>query len=478
VKILFAVSEAAPFIKTGGLADVAGSLPAALAGAGHEVTVMLPLYEGIDSSWREQMTFCRSFYVTLSWRNSYCGIFSLERDGVTYWFVDNEYYFKRSDLYGHFDDGERFAYFSRTVIEAPDHMGFQPDMIHCNDWQTALVPIYLKNERALRPALHNSRCIFTIHNIEYQGRYSRDICEDVFGIDRNTECGRLLEYHGENNLMKAAICAADYVTTVSPSYAKELQDDFFAHGLAPIVREHERKIRGILNGLDTDLYNPSTDPVLAAPFSPSNLSGKHTCRSALQTAVGLEQKNDVPIIACVSRLVPHKGFDLVLNALEQIMDLPLQMVILGTGNWQYEEAFRQAEIQYPGRFSARLQYSASLSSAIYAGADLFLMPSISEPCGLSQMIAMRYGTVPIVRETGGLRDSVPPYSPEKNTGLGFTFQHPSAEALLNTIRYAADTWRKASSFAALQNRGMTADFTWTRSAGEYLEVYRAAQANS
>jgi len=477
LKILFAVSESAPFIKTGGLADVAGSLPSALAAAGHEVTVMLPLYEGIDSQWREQMTFCRSFTVTLSWRNSYCGIFSLQRNGVTYWFVDNEYYFKRSDIYGHFDDGERFAYFSRAIIEAPDHMGLQPDVIHCNDWQTALVPVYLKGERSFRPALKDCRCVFTIHNIEYQGRYSRDICEDVFGIARESEQGRLLEYRGENNLMKAAICASDFVTTVSPSYACELQDDFYAHGLAQIIRMHEGKIRGILNGLDTELYDPATDFSLAAPFSPADLSGKHACRAALQSAVGLNREDDIPIIACVSRLVPHKGFDLVLAALDRIMDLPLQMVVLGTGNWQYEEAFRQAALQYPGRFAARLQYSATLSSAIYAGADLFLMPSISEPCGLSQMIAMRYGTVPIVRETGGLRDSVPPYSPEEKAGLGFTFRQPDADVLLDTVRNASYLWKKdPSSFAALRQRGMTADFTWLRSAAEYLDVYRSTRS--
>jgi len=479
MKILFAVSEAAPFIKTGGLADVGGSLPAALAAAGHEVKVILPLYEGIGPEWREQMTFCRHFRVTLSWRRSYCGIFSLERDGVTYWFVDNEYYFKRSDIYGHFDDGERFAFFSRAVIETPGQMDFAPDIIHCNDWQTGLVPVYLLEERGRIPALAGARTVYTIHNIEYQGRYSRDICEDVFGIDRDSYPGRLLEYRGENNLMKGAICAADAVTTVSPSYARELHDDFYAHGLAPIIREHAGKLRGVLNGLDTALYDPAADAGLAARFSPADLGGKAICKAALQQAVGLNETPDVPILACVSRLVPHKGFDLVLEALDQIMDLDVQMVVLGTGNWNYEEAFRQAEARYPGRFSARLQYSAALSTAIYGGADLFLMPSIAEPCGLSQMIAMRYGTVPIVRETGGLRDSVPPYDSAMDTGLGFTFEGTSASELLNAVRRAvALCQEQPEAFTSLRLRGMEADFTWNRSAQVYLDTYHTALSRS
>ena len=472
MKILFAASEVAPFIKTGGLADVAGSLPASLAKAGHEVKVILPLYEGIGQKWRDQMTFCQYFYVTLAWRQSYCGIFSLEKDGVTYWFVDNEYYFRRSDLYGHFDDAERFAFFSRAIIETPGHMGYSPDVLHCNDWQTALVPIYLLEERQRQPALSNTRSVYTIHNIEYQGRYGKDLVEDIFGLDSSYVHGKMLEYYDDLNLMKGAIYASDYVTTVSPTYARELGYDFYAHGLAGVVSECSGKVKGILNGLDVELYDPSADEGLAAKFTSADLSGKAECKTFLQRTLGLNEDSRVPIVACVSRLVPHKGFDLVLEALHRIMECDLQMVVLGTGNWNYEEAFRQAQQQYPGRFAAVMQYSASLSTAIYGGADLFLMPSIAEPCGLSQMIAMRYGTLPIVRETGGLRDSVPPYNAVENSGLGFTFANASAEDLLGAVYRSLQTWYDApDAFAAMRVRAMQADFSWTRSAQDYLDIY-------
>ena len=335
MKILFASSEVAPFIKTGGLADVAGSLPKALAKAGHEVKVILPLYEGIGSQWREQMTFCCYFNVTLAWRRSYCGIFSLEQDGVTYWFVDNEYYFKRYDIYGHFDDAERFAFFSRAIIETPEHMGFAPDVLHCNDWQTALVPIYLLEERYRLSSLSNTRSVFTIHNIEYQGRYGKDLIEDVFGLDRSYIHEKMLAYYDDINLMKGAVYAADYVTTVSPTYAEELQYPFYAHGLEGVIADCRSKLRGILNGLDVELYDPASDSSLAAPFSSADLTGKAVCKTSLQQALGLNPDPGVPVVACVSRLVPHKGFELVVSAIHQIMACNLQMVVLGTGNWNF-----------------------------------------------------------------------------------------------------------------------------------------------
>ena len=472
MRILFAASEVAPFIKTGGLADVAGSLPSELAKAGHEVKVVLPLYEGISQQWRDQMFFNQYFYVTLAWRRSYCGVFSIEKDGVSYWFIDNEYYFRRSELYGHFDDAERFAFFSRAVIELSEHMGYYPDIIHCNDWQTALVPIYLLEERHRLHTLANTRSVFTIHNIEYQGRYGKDLIEDIFGLDSSYIHGKMLEYYDDINLMKGAIYASDYVTTVSPTYANELQYDFYAHGLAGVVRECSGKIRGILNGLDVDLYDPAKDPALTASFAPADPAGKAACKEALQKAVGLNVDSRVPIVACVSRLVPHKGFDMVLEALHRIMECDLQMVVLGTGNWNYEEAFRQAQQQYPGRFAACIQYSASLSTAIYGGADLFLMPSIAEPCGLSQMIAMRYGTLPIVRETGGLRDSVPPFNAIEGTGLGFTFANATADDMLDAIHRSMQAWYDhPEAFTAMRTRAMEADFTWNRSAQEYLDIY-------
>ena len=473
MKIFFASSEVAPFIKTGGLADVAGSLPVTLAKDGHEVTVILPLYERIGQEWRDQMEFCCYFDITLSWRRSYCGIFSLKKDGVTYWFVDNEYYFKRYDLYGHFDDAERFAFFSRAVIETPAHMDYSPDIIHCNDWQTALVPIYLLEERGRDYHLANAKSVYTIHNIEYQGRYGKNLVEDIFGLDRSYVHGKMLEYYDDISLMKGAIYAADYVTTVSPTYASELRYDFYAHGLAGVVTDCGGKIEGIINGLDMDLYDASKGEGLSAPFSADDLSGKAACKAALQQAVGLNADPNVPIVACISRLVSHKGFDMVVSALHQIMGCNLQMVVLGTGDWNYEAAFRDAQNQYPGRFAACIQYSAALSTAIYGGADLFLMPSVAEPCGLSQMMAMRYGTIPIVRETGGLKDTVPPYDSSTNSGLGFTFAQTTPEDMPGAIyRSMSLYFDNRAAFDEMRKRGMRTDFSWEQPARDYIRIYR------
>ena len=474
MKILFAASEVAPFIKTGGLADVAGSLPQALAKEGHEVKVILPLYEGINGDWRSQMTFVKYFNVTLSWRQVYCGIFSLEREGVTYWFVDNEYYFKRWQMYGHFDDCERFAYFSRAIIETPGQLDWAPDIIHCNDWQTALVPVYLLEEKYRIPQLGSTKTVFTIHNIEYQGRYGDQVLEDVIGLDRSYFNEGMLAYHRDVNLMKGAIMASSFVTTVSPTYAQELRTPFYAHGLDGVINQQSGKLQGILNGIDTQLYDPAANPGLACNYTFKTLDkGKAVCKQALQQAVGLQENPDVPIIACVSRLVGHKGFSLVTDALHEMMALNIQMVVLGTGDWQYEEAFRHAQSQYPGRFAAQLTYSAPLSTMIYAGADLFLMPSVSEPCGLSQMIAMRFGTIPVVRETGGLKDTVTPYNKFDGTGRGFTFSNISAGDMLWVLREAVDLYHNnKKAWRGLQKESMSADFSWTNSAKQYLDIYQ------
>ena len=470
MNILFAASEVAPFIKTGGLADVAGSLPQALARAGHDVRVILPLYEGIGDDWRSQMTFLQCYHIQLAWRTPYCGLFELKKDGVTYYFVDNEYYFKRASIYGHYDDGERFAYFSRAVVEAPGYLNWHPDVIHANDWQTALVPIYLLEERCRVPQLYDTKSVFTIHNIEYQGRYGSQTLQDLFGLSEGYFNAHMLEYHGDVNLMKGAIYAADYVTTVSPTYASELQYDFYAHGLAGVITDNRHKLKGILNGIDTELYNPWKDKGLTKFYSARQLQGKKNCKAALQQACGLRENPDVPIIACISRLVKHKGFDLVAAAIHDIMAMDVQMVVLGTGDWNYEEAFRQAQNQYPGRFSANLMYSASLSTAIYGGADLFLMPSVSEPCGLSQMIAMRYGCVPVVRETGGLKDTVIPNGVEGATG--FTFADINVHDMVWVIGEAVGLYHgDKKAWKALQKNGMTTDFSWSRSADQYLEIY-------
>ena len=477
MKILFASSEVAPFIKTGGLADVAGSLPPALAAAGHEVKVILPLYEGIGENWRSQMTFLKYFNVTLAWRQVYCGIFEIVQNDVTYWFVDNEYYFKRWQLYGHFDDCERYAYFSRAVLEACGHLNFSPDVVHCNDWQTALVPIYLLEERSRTPQLANTKSVYTIHNIEYQGRYGSQVLEDVIGLNPGYLSETMLGYYKDVNLMKGAIMASNFVTTVSPSYAQELRTPFYAHGLDGVINQQSGKLEGILNGIDVDLYDPSKMEGLAANFTLKTIAkGKAACKAALQQAVGLEVNPDIPLVACVSRLVGHKGFSMVTDAIHDIMGLGtkgVQMVVLGTGDWQYEEAFRHAQGQYPGRFSAQLTYSAPLSNMIYAGADIFLMPSVSEPCGLSQMIAMRFGTIPIVRETGGLKDSVTPYNKYEGTGRGFTFSNISAGDMVWVLREAVDLYdNDKKAWKGLQKEGMAADFSWSSSAKQYIDIYQ------
>ena len=476
MKILFATPEAAPFIKTGGLADVAGSLPQALAAEGHEVKVILPLYEGIGEDWRSKMTFLKYFNVTLAWRQVYCGIFETEYQGVTFWFVDNEYYFKRWQIYGHFDDCERFSYFSRAVVEAPGQLGWAPDIIHCNDWQTALVPVYLLEEKYRIPELAGTRTVYTIHNIEYQGRYGDQVLQDVIGLDRSYFNEGMLAYHRDVNLMKGAIMASNFVTTVSPTYAQELRTPFYAHGLDGVINQQSGKLEGILNGIDVDLYDPAKMEGLAANFTAkAPVKGKAACKAALQQAVGLEENPDIPLVACVSRLVGHKGFSMVTDAIHDIMGLGtkgVQMVVLGTGDWQYEEAFRYAQGQYPGRFSAQLTYSAPLSNMIYAGADIFLMPSVSEPCGLSQMIAMRFGTIPVVRETGGLKDTVTPYNKFEGTGRGFTFGNINAGDMVWVLREAVDLYNDdKKAWRGLQKESMTADFSWKNSAQQYVSIY-------
>ena len=472
MKIFFVASEVAPFIKTGGLADVAASLPPALAELGNDVRVILPLYAGIGDQWRSQMTFVKYFYFRLGWRSSYCGLFQLERGGVTYYFVDNETYFKRNGLYGHYDDGERFAYFSRAVIEVPAQIDWAPDVIHANDWETALVPIYLNDFRFMIPQLTKTKSVFTIHNIEYQGRFGRSIMEDVFGLDAGHFNERLLSYYGDVNLMKGAIYASDYVTTVSPTYANELQYSFYAHGLEGVVTDNYYKMAGILNGLDTKAADPATDETIAANYSAEDLGGKARCKAALQEELGLKVDPNVPIIACISRLVGHKGYDLITNVFHRMMEAKVQFVVLGTGEWGFEEFFRNAAKQYPGRVSANIKYNAALANHIYSGADIMLMPSVAEPCGLTQMFAMRYGTVPVVRLTGGLRDSVPPYNPETQEGLGFTFGNINADDMLDAV-YRAITvyYNDKDAWAGLMKRGMTHDFSWEKSADEYLAIY-------
>ena len=474
MKILYAASEAVPFCKTGGLADVAGSLPAALAAQGAEVAVVLPLYQKVKEKFGDRLYFECYDYVDLAWRHSYCGLFSLEQDGVTWYFLDNEQYFNRPELYGYMDDGERFGFFSRAVVRMLPHLKFWPEVIHCNDWQTALVPIYLKDDGVREERFRSIRTVLSIHNIEYQGRYGRQTLGDLFGLDHGWADDGTILMDGDVNLLKGAILCADAVNAVSPTYANELKMPYFAHRLDGIMRRCGYKLSGVLNGIDVKRYDPATDPHIAVNYSAADMAGKQADKAELQKLMGLRQEPYVPIVGIVSRLVSHKGLDLVCEVLHDMMELPLQMVILGKGDRKYEEFFQWAAQQYPGRMAVRLDYNEELSMAIYAGADLFLMPSKSEPCGLSQMIAMRYGTVPIVRETGGLKDTVSPYEAWRDAGNGFTFANYAGSDMLYVIREAVYLYKDyPDAFARLRARAMACDFSWARSAGEYLHIYSA-----
>ena len=472
MKILYAASEAVPFCKTGGLADVAGSLPTALARQGAEVAVILPLYHRVREKFGDQLHFECYDYVDLAWRHSYCGLFSLEKDGVTWYFLDNEQYFNRPNLYGYMDDGERFGFFSRAIVQMLDHLKFWPDVIHCNDWQTALVPIYLKDDGVRVDRYRSIKTTLTIHNVEYQGQYSIDTLGDLFGLDHGWADDGTIMMDGVVNLLKGAILCADAVNAVSPTYADELKLSFFAHRLESILRRCSYKLSGVLNGIDLNRYNPATDPLIATHYSMEDMRGKQDDKAALQRMVGLREEPYVPVVGIVSRLVSHKGLDLICEVFHDMMELPLQLVVLGTGDKKYEDFFRWASQQYPGRVAAHLNYDESLSMAIYAGADLFLMPSKSEPCGLSQMIAMRYGTVPIVRETGGLKDTVHPYEAWRDGGNGFTFANYSSSDMLHVIQEAVYLYKDyPDAFGRLRERAMSSDFSWARSASDYLNIY-------
>ena len=472
MKILYATSEAVPFCKTGGLADVAGSLPPALAEEGAEIAVILPLYQRVKAAFGQDLQFLCYDYVDLAWRHCYCGLFSLERDGVTWYFLDNEQYFNRPDLYGYLDDGERFAFFSRAVVRMLGHLKFWPEVIHCNDWQTALVPIYLTDDGVREDRFRSIRTVLSIHNIEYQGRFNPSILGDLFGLDVGWVKDGTIMMDGDVNLLKGAILMADAVNAVSPTYANELKMAYFAHRLDGIMRQCGYKLSGVLNGIDMKRYDPATDPQLAARYTAEDMSGKDTDKAELQKIMGLRQEPHTPIIGIVSRLVSHKGLDLICEVLHDMMEMPIQLVVLGKGDKKYEEFFHWASQQYPGRMAVRLDYNEALSMAIYAGADLFLMPSKSEPCGLSQMIAMRYGTIPIVRETGGLKDTVQPYEAWRDAGNGFTFANYSSGDMLHVIREAVYLYKDyPDAFGRLRRRAMASDFSWARSAKEYLRIY-------
>ena len=466
-KILFAASECTPFIATGGLAEVIGSLSKSLAqDEEYDVRVVLPLYSDIRGDYRQRFTYLGNINVPLGWRNQYCGIFSYEESGVTFYFLDNEYYFRRGGCYGYYDDGERFAFFSRAVMEILGFLQFYPDVLHCHDWQSALAAIYLKTIYCHRREYCLIRAVFTIHNIEYQGKYSLDVLEDLFGI--SDDYRYLLEFDGCANLMKAAIECSETFTTVSPTYAEEIKRAEYAHGLQGEVERNAFKLRGILNGIDVKSYDPATDPALFAPYSAGNPAGKEVCKAELQKMLGLPVREDVPVVAMISRLVAHKGLDLVRAAIEELLADDVQFVLLGTGDSEYESYFKDLANRYKGKAVSIIAFNGDLSRKIYSGADIFLMPSKSEPCGLSQMIASRYLTVPVVRETGGLYDSIKPYGAGGN---GFTFAAYNAGDMLYVLREAVSLYKNKPEWQKLMIKAGTTDFSWQRSAEEYKKLY-------
>lgn len=469
--VLFVASEANPFAGTGGLADVIGSLPKTLAANGnYDIRVAIPLYQSVSGEYRSMFRFEGNFNVPVAWRNQYCGVFSLKYEGVTFYFIDNEYYFKRDNLYGYYDDGERFAFFSRAVLEMMQYLDYYPELIHCHDWQTALSVVYLKTIYANRYGFDHVRALFTIHNIEYQGKYGNELLTDLFGLPES--CRSILDYDGCINLMKGAIQLAERFSTVSNTYAGEIKNPFFAHGLEYMTTQNEFKLCGILNGIDEVLYSPSSDDKLFANYSAADTTGKRICKAELQKMLALPVREDVPVIAVISRLVPAKGLDLIKCVFEELLAEDVQVVILGKGEGEYEDYFRYIAERYSGKCRAIIAYNRDLSSKIYSGSDIFLMPSKQEPCGLSQMIACKYGTVPVVRCTGGLADSIIPHNNDDRIGgNGFVFRSYNAHEMLYVLKDAIFTFGNKEEWAEIVTNAMKTDFSWKRSAAEYEKLY-------
>lgn len=475
MQIVFASAECAPFVKTGGLGDVAGSLPAALVRAGAEVIVMVPKYATIKDEYKAQMEHFSDFYVSLGWRNEYCGLEKLERDGVTYMFVDNERYFARDYPYGFFDDGERFAFFSKAITESLQHLpaGFECDILHCNDWQTALAPVFLREFYQGLPLYDRVKTVFSIHNVAFQGQFSDTVMEDILGVAHIPAAASQLRCDACSiNYMLGALRYADAITTVSPTYAGEIQTPEFGEGLDGVLRERSYALQGILNGIDVAGFDPATDKRIAANYTIDDRSGKAVCKAKLQEELGLEVRDDRPLMVMVTRLTRQKGMDLVMYALDRILSGGVQVAVLGTGDRDYEDGLRYFQDKYPGTMAARIEFDPALSQRMYAAADMFLMPSKFEPCGLSQIIAMRYGTLPIVRETGGLKDTVVPYNEFTGEGTGFSFANFNGDEMGDAVFRAARLfWDNREAWNQLVTQAMSQDFSWTRSADKYLDLY-------
>lgn len=467
MRILYAASEALPYAASGGLADVAGSLPAAVNRAGHDCRVILPLYKSVKTQYSDKLEFICNFIVDVGWRKQYCGIFKGQSGNVTYYLVDNEYYFGRDGLYGFYDDCERFAFFSRAVLECLNHIDFRPQIINCSDWQTALIPVYYEVFYKFRNEYEGLKTVFTIHNIQYQGKYGMDVLNNVMGIPMYHT--KLLEYDGSINMMKGAIETADKITTVSPSYAWEILDPWYSYSLDRALANKQYKLCGFLNGIDTELYNPETDPVIAKNFSAEDISGKAECKKSLLQELNL-QEGDEPLIGIVTRFVSHKGIDLIKYVFEDMINMGMKFAVLGAGEKIFEDFFKEMAWRHPDKVSITLGFVPELARRIYASSDMFLMPSQSEPCGLAQMISMRYGTIPIVRETGGLRDSVRDAGGEN--GNGFTFKTYNAHDMLDAVRRAKDYYNNREAWTQLSIDAMKNDFSWDKSAELYIGLYR------
>lgn len=472
VKVLFVAAEAVPFIKTGGLADVIGSLPKALKSQGIDVRVMLPKYSDIPNSFKEEMKAIAQLTVPVSWRQQYCGVEQLEYQGVPFYFVDNEYYFKRPGIYGHYDDAERYAYFCRAVLESLPSIDFKPDVIHCHDWHSGMVSVFLKAFYDGNPFYQDIRTLFTIHNLGYQGVFAKEILPDILGLDQSYFTPDKLEFHDGVSFMKGGLVYSDIITTVSKTYAEEIQYPYFGEKLDGFLRARRADLKGIVNGIDYDLHNPAADQHLSANYNIKTIHLKQENKVKLQQRLGLPVRRDIPILAIVSRLVAPKGLDLIAHVLDELLGHEdVQLVVLGTGEEKYQQMFQHAAWQYPSKVSANIFFDETLAHQIYGGADIFLMPSLYEPCGIGQLIALRYGTLPVVRETGGLKDTVLPYSKYTGEGNGFTFTNYNAHDMLFTIKRALGLFYDRPLWNKIVINAMNSDYSWSKSAREYINLY-------